>query len=241
MTWIQLRQPNVNKPCTPGWCLVYVQDVFGIPAKQPSALADWQANTFNHADQNFPEGVAVPVWFSGKSGQLQQYGHVAVRMADGSVWSASHPTLRTPMHFASIDALNAYYSNQLIYLGWTEDVEDVRVIELTKGEEDMSVNMIQNTDEAELLYKAIIHNDVPPDSWLKSAVGQPWTVVAGKLYQGDLWKQQNEAVVLYPGMVNAKAALIEEVGNLDKQLAGMPDVEDAQKRLQSIKDALGIK
>lgn len=132
MTWKQTRSVKVNVPCTPGYCLTYVQDVFGIPAKQPSALADWNANTFNHEDKNFPN-VATPVWFTGKSGALKEYGHVAVRMADGSVWSCSHPTENEPMHFPSIDALNRYYSGQLVYLGWTEDVEDVLVMKETKG------------------------------------------------------------------------------------------------------------
>lgn len=127
MSWTQTRKVNVNVPCTPGYCLTYVQDVFGIPAKKPSAIADWNANTYNHANSVFPAGVAVPVWFTGRSGALKQYGHVAVRMADGSVWSCSHPTNKTPMHFASIQALNNYYSGQLIYLGWTEDVEEVVV------------------------------------------------------------------------------------------------------------------
>lgn len=126
----QIRPFNPNVPCTPGYCLTYVQDGFGVPPKVPYALADWEKNTYNHADKNFPD-VPTPIWFTGTSGTLKEYGHVAVRLADSSVWSCSHPTNHTAMHFQSIDALNEYYSGQLIYLGWSEDVEEVKVMEET--------------------------------------------------------------------------------------------------------------
>ncbi len=83
---------------------------------------------------------------------------------------------------------------------------DVKVGQVIEEENDM----IKNEDEADLLYRSIVH-EAPSKDWLKSAVGQPWSIVAGKLYQSALWNQQNDAITLYPGMVNAKTALIKEV------------------------------
>lgn len=226
MTWTQLRQPNVNKPCTPGWCLVYVQDVFGIPAKQPSALADWNANTYNHADQNFPEGVAVPIWFSGKSGDLKLYGHVAVRMADGSVWSASHPTSHEPMHFASIDALNKYYSYQLIYLGWTEDVEDVRVIE---QEEDMKPTL---TRDQVLWHYRLIAGVEPSEAEL--------TGYTGKDYYGateEIKRYFANAGLGYNAYKQHAEARIAELEQQLKDAGQKPTDSEAAKKLQTIQDS----
>lgn len=79
--------------------------------------------------------------------------------------------------------------------------------------ENKEEEVIKNEDEADLLYRSIVH-EAPSKDWLKSAVGQPWTIVAGKLYQSNLWSQQNDAITLYPGMVNAKSALIKEVEDL---------------------------
>jgi hypothetical protein len=212
VTWTQLRQPGVNKPCRPGWCLVYVQDVFGIPAKQPSALADWQANTYNHADQDFPEGVAVPIWFSGRSGDLKLYGHVAVRMSDGSVWSASHPTSDQPMHFNSIDALNSYYGGQLIYLGWSEDVEDVLVIE---QEEDVEYF----DSEEQLAWTArTLYGIEPEKKWLKD------TMAARPSYKAlteSMKKYAVDAGISYPAFKDKAGKQPQESSDADKKLKAL--------------------
>jgi hypothetical protein len=126
----QLITPNPNVPCTPGECLVYVQDTFSVAAKYPTATAAWTASNTKHADQNFLDDLWVPVWFS-----LQDNpdGHVALRQPDGTVWSASSPTDTTPVHHASMDDLESYYSGKLTYLGWSEDVEDTPIISFAES------------------------------------------------------------------------------------------------------------
>jgi len=127
----QLITPNPNIDCTPGWCLVYVRETFGIAAKYPTATAGWEASKLQHTDQNFPENLWVPIWFSLSNNPA---GHVALLAPDRSVWSASHPMRTSPVHHSSIQDTISYYGNRLTYLGWTEDIEDELVVGMSRGE-----------------------------------------------------------------------------------------------------------
>lgn len=121
----QITAPTPTVPCTPGMCLVYVRETFGIGPKYPSATAGWNASPYRHMDQDFPKDTWVPIWFSLKD---NPNGHVALRQPDGSIWSSSHPTSTEPVHHKSLQDIVSYYSGRLTYLGWTEDIEDVRIM-----------------------------------------------------------------------------------------------------------------
>ena len=82
----QLITPNPHIRCTPGWCLQYVREAFGLPARYPTATAAWQASTSQHRDRKFPAGVAVPVHYGLAR---EPAGHIVIRMPDGSVFSTS--------------------------------------------------------------------------------------------------------------------------------------------------------
>ena len=125
----QRINPNPNIACVPGECLVYVRETFGIGPKYPTATAGWRASAYKHRNQKFPEDMWVPLWFKLKD---NPDGHVVLRQPDGSIWSVSNPTATTPMHHATLDDLESYYSGRLIYRGWTEDVEAILVIEMVK-------------------------------------------------------------------------------------------------------------
>lgn len=125
---MQFITPNPAIPCQPGWCLEYVRETFGIGPKYPTAIDGWNASGYKHLDQNIPDGVWVPLWFSLSDNPA---GHVVLRQPDGSIWSASSPTATTPVHHTSITDLMSYYGGRLTYLGWTEDVEGVPVVSLS--------------------------------------------------------------------------------------------------------------
>lgn len=127
---VQLITPNPQIQCTPGMCLVYVRETFGIGPKHPSATIGWDASLRKHKDRRFPDNAWVPVWFSLSS---DPNGHVALRQPDGSIWSSSSPTATSPVHHASLEAIQSYYGGRLTYLGWTEDIEDIPVVELSGG------------------------------------------------------------------------------------------------------------
>lgn len=128
----QLVHPNFNVTEISGWCLRFSDKVFGLQAAYPTAWSAWTATKFKHENRDFPGGVAVPVWFDwvGDVGSgRQRYGHVAVRASDGKIWSS--PLSGTGRAwFASVDDLTRAFGNGMRYVGWSEDISNVKVIEL---------------------------------------------------------------------------------------------------------------
>lgn len=125
---MQLITPNPNIPCKPGWCLQYVRQTFGLPGVYPSATAGWAASPTKHRDQNFPAGVWLPLWFFMRDEPL---GHVVLRAPDGSIYSTTDLST-TPRHHPNLADLMRIYAGAglpLTYLGWTEDIEDVAVVD----------------------------------------------------------------------------------------------------------------
>lgn len=110
----------------PDSCLSNVRKGYGIAAKYNTAWEAWQ-NTQQHTDQDVPTGVDVPLYYSYTTtinGVTQNYGHINVRLANGTVWSDGNI-------YANIDA---YLSNHAPkYVGWGESVNDVTVIKGDTG------------------------------------------------------------------------------------------------------------
>jgi len=128
----QIITPNPHIPCKPGWCLQYVRQTFGLAGVYPSATAGWAASRTKHRDQNFPAGVWLPLWFFMEHEPL---GHVVLRAPDGSIYSTSDLST-TPRHHPNLAHLMAHYAYwglPLTYLGWTEDIEDVAVVDGSAG------------------------------------------------------------------------------------------------------------
>jgi hypothetical protein len=124
----QLITPDPATACTPGMCLQYVRQSYGLPARYGSATEAWNNSATKHRDMNFPAGVWVPLWFAIDTVPA---GHVVHRAPDGTIWSSSDMT-NVPHHHPSIDDLIVYYAKwgkmRLTYLGWTEDVASFPVV-----------------------------------------------------------------------------------------------------------------
>jgi len=126
MPFTQLVIPNPNIACQPGWCLQYVRQTFGAPVVEPTATAGWENAQYRHEDWNFPVGCWVPVWFSLKN---EPAGHVALLAPDGTVYSTSDDSTIPHHHPSMADLIAYYWRNPLTYLGWSEDISGVRVVE----------------------------------------------------------------------------------------------------------------
>lgn len=141
MAWKQLIVPTIELSEVAGMCLSYARRVFGRPVVEPTAWSGWNNAKYKHEDRNFPAGVAVPVWFdwTGDVGAgRHRYGHVAVRMPDGKIWSS--PLSGTGRNwFASVDDLTRAFGNGMSYVGWSEDISNGRVV-TNIGEVDMVSN-----------------------------------------------------------------------------------------------------
>lgn len=125
MSYTQSRNFNISKAGTkPYWCLLNVRLGYSIPAYYDYAMLDWQNNVKQHKNRSFPSGMTVPVYFNWTGtvgGVYQNWGHIAVRLPSGKIWSDGK-------YFNSVDDLvNRYLSNGS-YLGWGESVNRVRVI-----------------------------------------------------------------------------------------------------------------
>ena len=105
-------------------CLSNVRKGYSIPALHQYAKQDWD-NNVQHKDRNFPQGCDVPVywsWTGTVDGVTKDWGHIAVRLADGRVWTDGR-------YYANVDTLNAnYLSGRGTYLGWGELVNNIRVV-----------------------------------------------------------------------------------------------------------------
>jgi cell wall-associated NlpC family hydrolase len=99
-------------------CLRFVRKVYGLPARDPSAIAAWHDSRSRHKGDRLPP-AGVPVFWSGGGP-----GHVALSLGDGWVLTSDYPSAghvtRVP-----ISALRAAW--HLRYLGWTDDLEGVVV------------------------------------------------------------------------------------------------------------------
>ena len=193
MSYVQVITPEPDIPCKPGWCLEYVNDSFGVNAVYDSATDAWNASTTKHRDQNYPEGLWVPLWFSMIT---QPLGHVVLRSPDGSIYSTSDNST-IPHHHPSLEHLMSYYSyygQPLHYLGWTEDVEGTPVIKPTESE-DMPLSigeleLIQNfaNENGDRVINMLRAEDNARFSALVKLIGEALNVDESKLADALLAK-----------------------------------------------------
>lgn len=149
MAWQQTRSFNINSAGTVKYaCLKNTRLGYGIASKYPDALTAWK-NTEQHKDRSFPAGVSCPVFFNwtDKTGIVEgkpgtNYGHIAVRLADGRIWSDGR-------YFSNIDTLMSQYisGGNPSYLGWGESVNAVRVINYVNDTIGGNEDMIKPGDE----------------------------------------------------------------------------------------------
>lgn len=135
MTWKQKVTPNVNVPGYSGGCLAYVDDGVNPPKRQPTAQVSWQYavdTKVAHPGEEPPTGVWVPVYYSINNGPWAGYGHVAWFYSDGKntvIYDSEFGCdNRTGPYSGGGDLFN-YMGWQMSYLGWSEMVDGLRIVE----------------------------------------------------------------------------------------------------------------
>lgn len=106
-------------------CQMFTRMAFGVPSDgTPTAAAGWARAKYKHPETNplnIPRGAAV-YWTGGSSGA----GHAAVSRGNGMVWGTD--LVRDgQVDVYPIEAVHARWGLTLV--GWTEDVDGVRVWE----------------------------------------------------------------------------------------------------------------
>ena len=220
----QLRQPNylINTPA--GLCLQHARSIYSIDRLYDPAWQAWQKVKYRHEDRNFPD-ASVPVWFDWwgdlhKGAGRQQYGHVAVRDKSGIIWSS--PLSGTGRAwFKSVDDLVKAFGNGMKYVGWSEDINNVRVVQ--PKEEDMKADNYT----VQALAEAILGRTAANDKNLQNNIGGDVNTVIDTIRSYPEAKARAEKANKYDTL---KA-------EYDKLVASKGDTEPARK-LQAIKDAL---
>ncbi|MFD2254775.1 hypothetical protein ACFSJM_10545 [Lactococcus formosensis subsp. bovis] len=135
MTWKQKVIPDVNVPGYSGGCLAYVDDGVNPPKRQPTAQVSWQYavdTKVAHPGEEPPTGVWVPVYYSINNGPWAGYGHVAWFYSDGNntvIYDSEFGCdNRTGPYSGGGDLFN-YMGWQMSYLGWSEMVDGLRIVE----------------------------------------------------------------------------------------------------------------
>ena len=152
--FVQVATPNVNVSGTSGWCLQYVDDAVKAPQthRAPSAQQSWNnavANKTAHPNEEPPNNVWVPVYYTIENGQYAGYGHVAWYYSDGNttkIYDSEYASGKRNKPYGSGAELISFMGWKMTYLGWSEVVDGVRVIkpkpiEKPKPQEKEEVNL----------------------------------------------------------------------------------------------------
>lgn len=106
-----------------GWCLLYTQTAFGAGWAGSDAWEAWTDHVhIKHEDRNIPNGMYVPIWFSG----YHNLGHSAI-YKDGQVWCTPLSRSFTATVWNSIAEVEQHYG--VTYAGWSEDIGSTQVVE----------------------------------------------------------------------------------------------------------------
>lgn len=136
----QLVTPNLSTVGLVGWCLKFVEDAYSTPHLGATATDAWHATQFPHTDA-LP-AAQVPVWFSYYEGG-ENYGHVAINIPGQGVLSSPYKQDNTQQWFASIAQCEQVLNCK--YLGWSEDLATVRLVEGETMTQDAVEKLVSKT------------------------------------------------------------------------------------------------
>lgn len=161
MAWKQIVKPNVNVPGYSGGCLAYVDDGVNPPKRQPTAQVSWQYavdTKVAHIGEEPPTGVWVPVYYSINNGPWAGYGHVVWFYSDGKTTKLYDSEFgcgaRSGPYSGGVDLFN-YMGWQMSYLGWSEAVDGLRIVE-NVADNNSGSNSQANEGEIEMYLIQIV-------------------------------------------------------------------------------------
>ncbi len=168
--YVQLVTPNVNVAGYSGGCLAYVDDGVNPPNRQPSAQASWDyavSTGVAHPNEEPPNNVWVPVYYSIDNGLWRGYGHVAWYYSDGkttTIYDSEFGAGKRTAPYSSGAELFSYMGWQMRYYGWSEAVDGLRVVK--KGEDKPKPQFKKGEDM--LLYQIVDKSGDHKGKWFVS-------------------------------------------------------------------------
>ena len=141
----QLIMPLVATTAIASYCLMYTDDAINVPQVSRTANAQIAHNeakekNWVHANQDYPKNVWFIMFWSIDNGDYQGQGHVALAFVDDNNNlqihdSEVHRGARQP--YASLEEVSNWFGSvgtRLTFLGWSEGVDNVKIIDEIKAE-----------------------------------------------------------------------------------------------------------
>lgn len=135
----QIVQPDLGIKGAAGYCLSVAEDVGHTPHAYDYALEAWNSSSSsNHPNEQPPSDVCVVVYWSyyDKNDNVW-YGHVAWNIPGSGVYTSpfniSYGSEWYPSIQAMTDRINKISEAQSVYLGWSESLAGVKLVDITQS------------------------------------------------------------------------------------------------------------
>lgn len=214
----QVTSPNLNIRANPGWCLAYVDDAVNAPVRRASAMLEYLAQRAagNIHEDIPPVGLWVPVFFDITNGQYAQYDHVA--------WAFNHGDGRIEIHdsdvhsgirgaYNSIAEICQWFGNAgLRYLGWSERVGGVQIVEMSK---DDNTRVVTADNGVNVRYEPTTQSGVFATYPKGSEIEMSGWVFGENVNGSDRWfKSQRSGVYLHFSAFDEKEGSLPNLGDM---------------------------
>lgn len=143
----QLIMPLVASSAIASYCLLYVDNTINVPSQYRTAnaqIAHDQAKEKNwvHENQDYPRNLWFVMFWGIDNGDYKGQGHVALAFVDDNNNlqihdSEVHRNAREPYNsLAELENWFGSVGTKMTFLGWSEGVDGVKIIDETKTEID---------------------------------------------------------------------------------------------------------
>jgi hypothetical protein len=140
MAFKQLVSPNLNTTDYSGWCLRFGGNAFGTKQRPyDRARKAWEGARFKHSpSEPLPKDAAVLVWFnwygtipnSNGKPEYDNWGDVAISVPGRGIFGTPKKNAGKSNRFDPSPASRAsWLGGKAVYLGWSEDINGVRIAE----------------------------------------------------------------------------------------------------------------
>ena len=152
----QLIMPLIATQAIASYCLMYTDDAINVPQVSRTANAQIAHDTANakgwvHPNQDYPRNVWFVMFWSIDNGDYRGLGHVALAFLDDNNSLQIHDS---EVHreareiYTSLDDLYGWFGSvgtRMTFLGWSEGVDNVKIIDEIKAESEVKEVKIDKT------------------------------------------------------------------------------------------------
>ena len=159
----QLIMPLVASSAIASYCLLYVDNTINAPQQYRTANAQVahdkaKEKNWAHENQDYPKNVWFIMFWSIDNGDYQDQGHVALAFIDDNNNlqihdSEVHRGARQP--YASLEEVSNWFGSvgtRLTFLGWSEGVDNVKIIDEIKAETKTEIKKTDKKKEQLKIY-----------------------------------------------------------------------------------------